>query len=117
MQNGYIPRSMTERFSALQNRQREYLETRGWLGQTPKSVSMSIAIEAAELMEEFQWDGDSSADRIRESDEHMDRIREEVADVLIYCMNLEIELDIDLLDAVEAKIEANERRDRPVKDV
>lgn len=71
---------------------------------------MPIAIEASKLMEVYQWDTDMSADEVRVDAESVERIREEVADVLIYCMDLAIELDIDLLEAVEEKLETNENR-------
>lgn len=59
---------------------------------------MPIAIEASKLMEVYQWDTDMSADEVRVDAESVERIREEVADVLIYSMDLAIELDIDLLE-------------------
>ena len=101
---------MARNFYSLQKRQQNYLETRGWRGQTLKSITMSIGIEASELMEVYQWDADKNADEVRIDGESVERTREEVADVLIYCMNLAIELDITLLEVVQEKTEVNENR-------
>lgn len=70
---------------------------------TPKNLSMSIAIEAAELMEVFQWMG--AADRLSA----MDRLHaeEEIADVAIYLSLLAHDLDIDLERVVLSKIDKN----------
>ena len=70
---------------------------------TPKNLAMSIAIEAGELMELFQWTG--PADRL--SPEDRVRAEEEIADVAIYLMLLANELDVDLERAVLGKIARN----------
>ena len=71
---------------------------------TPKNMAMSVCIEAAELLECFQWDnGDgSSVDRRAVTDE--------IADVLIYLIRLGELLDIDLAGAVVRKLQKNRRR-------
>lgn len=70
---------------------------------------MSIGIEAAELMEIFQWSTTEDAWAIGESDE-FEHLQEELADVLIYCMSLANELDIDVAAAIDDKMKKNARR-------
>jgi len=73
----------------------------------PKNLAMSVAIEAAELMEHFQW-----CDRDPEEfdEEELQAIGEEMADVLHYLLRLSSVLGIDLYEASLAKIEKNRRR-------
>jgi NTP pyrophosphatase (non-canonical NTP hydrolase) len=73
---------------------------------TQKNLSMSIAIEAAELMEVFQWT--EPADRVSPADR--ERAKEEIADVAIYLMLLAHDLDIDLEQAVLTKVDQNARK-------
>ncbi len=70
-----------------------------------KDLAMSIAIEAAELMEHFQWGLESSW-----GPEAYDAIRLEVADVMIYLLHFCRTMQIDLADAVMDKLAINESR-------
>ena len=73
----------------------------------PKNLSMSLAIEAAELMEHFQWI-DMAESRLAGNDTaKMAAIREEIADVLCYALALANELKLDLSDAVRDKMVKN----------
>ena len=74
----------------------------------PKSLAMSIAIEAAELMEEFQWCDDEASRCVNEM--HKQDIAAEMADVFSYLLSLANALDIDLATAFEAKMQDTERR-------
>ena len=92
----------------LQAQTLHFAEERDWLQfHTPKNLSMSIAIEAAELMEHFQWDlGDLS--RTKDIDEKtLTGVREELADIAIYCLQLANVTGIDLAEAVLGKLEIN----------
>lgn len=76
----------------------QFVKDREWSKyHTPKNLVMSIAIEAAELMENYQW-----ADT-----EDLQAVTEEVADVVIYCIALCNVLGIDLEQAVLEKIAKN----------
>jgi len=87
----------------LRNLVASFVEERRWQQfHTPKNLSMSVAIEAAELMELFQW-----SDDVDVNEEILDRVKEEVADVVIYCLALANALDIDLSRAVRDKVAAN----------
>jgi NTP pyrophosphatase (non-canonical NTP hydrolase) len=77
---------------------------------SPKNLSMSIAIEAAELMERFQWlTTEEAQDAVQESDEKA-AVADELADILIYCLSLCNALDLDVSSAVLGKLETNEHR-------
>ncbi|QXE01535.1 nucleotide pyrophosphohydrolase [Terribacillus sp. DMT04] len=77
----------------------------------PKDLAISISIEAAELLEDFQWINSGEA-LMRNSE----NIREEIADVLIYSLMLCSDLGLDVKKIVEEKIVKNERK-YPVEDV
>jgi len=74
---------------------------------TPKNLSASIAIEAAELMEVFQWLTPEESERVGEHRERLQATREELADVLLYALNLAGVLGIDVTAAVLEKLERN----------
>jgi NTP pyrophosphatase (non-canonical NTP hydrolase) len=73
----------------------------------PKNLSASIAIEAAELMEHFQWLRTDQLPSVREEAETMARIAEELADVLAYTVSFASTMGIDLSSAMEAKMKRN----------
>ena len=73
----------------------------------PKNLAMSVAIEAAELMEHFQW-CDKDAEEFDQEEKR--EIAEEMADVLHYLLRLASVLDIDLYEASKAKIAKNRKR-------
>lgn len=88
---------------------------RGWDEfRNPKDLSMSIAIEAAELMEIFQWDTTDQAAKIKESDK-FEHFREELADVLIYSISLANSLEIDLFGIIEEKLYKNSIKHPKIK--
>jgi len=72
----------------------------------PKNLSMAIAIEAAELMEHFQWLRNDQVDEALPADE-LDEIREELADVAAFLLSLANVLEVDLSAAVERKMAKN----------
>jgi NTP pyrophosphatase (non-canonical NTP hydrolase) len=99
------------RFQTLADRYAEFVAERDWgRFHTPQNLAAAIAVEAGELQETFLWHDNVGADRIRQDSETMTAVEEELADVVIYCIGLANVLDIDLLGAVERKLEANERR-------
>lgn len=80
-----------------------FRDERGWQKHhTPKNLVMSIAIEAAELMEHFQWDGLSDADK--------QEVADELADVLSYCLSFADALDIDIATAFRNKLEKTRKK-------
>ena len=71
----------------------------------PKDLAISISLEAAELLEVFQWSG---ADVSNEGKQ--DKIKEEVADVVNYCVLMADACELDLDEIVQEKIKINERK-------
>jgi dCTP diphosphatase len=77
---------------------------------TPKNLSMSIAIEAAELMERFQWLTTEEAVAAGEESDERTAVADELADIIIYCLSLSNALDLDISSAVLGKLQTNEHR-------
>ena len=72
-----------------------------------KDLAISIAIEAAELLEIFQWVREKEIENVTKDDEKRSRIEEEMADVMILCLNLPNTLDINAAQAITRKLERN----------
>lgn len=89
---------------------REFVREREWeVYHRPKNLAGSIAIEAAELLELFQWqDPDTGA--IIGDEEALAKVEDECADVLIYLIALANVLELDLSDAIRRKVERNRKR-------
>jgi len=68
---------------------------------SPANLAKSIVIEAAELLECFQWDDDKY---------EMQHVKEELADVLVYCQNLLDKLELDADEIVNMKMTQNEEK-------
>ena len=69
---------------------------------------MALSVEAAELVEEFQWLTEEQSRRL--DDQRHERVRLELADVLIYLLRISDVLGVDLLKAVDDKIALNEQK-------
>ncbi|MHB1360799.1 MAG: nucleotide pyrophosphohydrolase [Rhodocyclaceae bacterium] len=85
---------------------RDFAAARDWRQyHTPKNLAMALIVEAAELVEHFQW---ATPEESRApSPEKLAAIRDEVADTLIYLVELADALDIDLIAAARDKIAKN----------
>lgn len=84
---------------------RRFVDEREWDAfHAPKDLALSLSVEAAELLEIFQW-RDVQASAITAEDRQ--RIADELADVTMYAMLLADKVGIDLMDAVEEKLRAN----------
>lgn len=83
-----------------------FREEREWAQfHNPKDLAISVSIEAAELLEVFQWSG---ADL--EVAAKVDKAKEEIADVIIYCIYLADALNVDLADAIGSKIDKKAKK-------
>jgi NTP pyrophosphatase (non-canonical NTP hydrolase) len=78
---------------------------------TPRNLAVSVAIEAGELCEHFQWDHEDEVDR--HVDDHLSQIGEEIADVMIYSLNLCQVLGLDPEKIINHKLGCNELRFLP----
>ena len=97
--------------NTLREEVREFVKERDWERyHSPKNLAASIAIEAAEIMEHFQWYETGESRELVKNEETRTMVAEEVADVIIYCLALANQLDIDVSTAVRSKLESGRRR-------
>jgi NTP pyrophosphatase (non-canonical NTP hydrolase) len=95
----------------LREEVREFVSERDWERyHSPKNLAASIAIEAAEIMEHFQWYETGESRELVKDEGTRTMVAEEVADVIIYCLALANQLDIDVSTAVREKLENGRRR-------
>ena len=84
------------------DRIRKFSEERDWdQFHSPSNLAKSIVIEAAELLECFQWDNEKY---------DLQHVKEELADVMVYCQNLADKLGLDSDDIVNMKMTQNEAK-------
>ena len=87
---------------------RQFVDERDWHRfHTPKNLAMSLSIEAAELMEHFQWLSAEQSRAVVEDEQQRAAVAEELADVLCYVLAMANELKLDLSTAVRDKIGKN----------
>jgi NTP pyrophosphatase (non-canonical NTP hydrolase) len=90
--------------TTLRDALRRFADERDWNRyHSPKNLAISVSLEAAELLEHFQW-----TDQIEP--QQKEEIGHEMADVLLYLVRLADRLDIDLLEAATRKIELNAKK-------
>ena len=88
----------------------DFVRSKGWYdenspkAQTPRNLAASLAIEAAEVLEHFQWRGDVA---------RPDALAGELADVALYLLQLASVTQIDLEDAILQKLAVNQHREWP----
>ena len=76
----------------------------------PKNLAMSIAIEAAELMEHFQWLTSQEAGEVLKYPEEMAEIADELADIVSFALSFANRCGIDMTQALRKKMDANRRK-------
>jgi len=92
--------------SAISKALAEFASEREWEKfHSPKNLAMALSVEVAELLEHFQWLTETESRQLAGA--KVSEIAEEVADVQIFLLMLADKLGIDLINAVEAKIEKN----------
>lgn len=103
---------MTDELNELKTRLRKFASERDWdQYHSPKNLAMALIVEAAELVEHFQW---LTQDESRSlPPEKQIQVEEEIADILIYLVRIADKLDINLGEAVHAKLEKNARKYPP----
>jgi len=87
----------------------KYNQVRGW-NQEPEDLSKSIVMEAAELLEHFQWDASSRRLKTKKKPKDMVEISHEVADIFWYLILFCKEMKIDVIEALEKKYKYNEEK-------
>lgn len=84
------------------NRIRKFTKDRDWdQFHSPANLAKSIVIEAGELLECFQWSDDTF---------DLEHVKEELADVLVYCQNMADKLGLDEDEIVNSKMDKNEAK-------
>jgi len=100
----------SDRLAAVLANLRAFVAEREWEQfHDPKNLAMLVASEAGELLAEFRWVPNEAADAFGRDASARGRIAAEAADVAIALLLLSDRLGIDLIDAVEEKIEVNRR--------
>ena len=100
---------MAEALRALQQRLAAFAAARDWdQFHSPKNLAMALSVEAAELVEEFQWLTEEQSRGL--DNERRERVRLELADVFIYLLRVADKLGVDLLQAADDKIALNEQK-------
>ena len=85
---------------------RQFAQERDWAQfHSPKNLACALSVEAAELLEHFQWLTDEQSRAL--ADDKKQQVGTEAADVLLYLLQLCDKLDIDLMDAARHKLVAN----------
>mgnify|MGYP001829252573 FL=1 len=88
---------------------REFVAERDWEQfPSPKNLSMALTVEAAELLEQFQWLTEAQSRSL--TDERRAAVEQEIADIQIYLVRLADTLDVDIGRAVATKMELNAQK-------
>ncbi len=91
----------------------DFRDARDWKQfHNPKDVALSLSLEASEVVEHFQWKNNEEVEEYIKT--HKNDIGEELADVLYWVLLMSHDLDIDILDALDKKIDVNDSK-YPVK--
>jgi NTP pyrophosphatase (non-canonical NTP hydrolase) len=99
------------RIKELKEKARDFVDERDWSKyHHPKELAISMAIEVAELLEIFQWDEKADIQDIKNNEQTMSKIKEEVADIMMYILCFSDQLDLDLSEAILTKLEKNRRK-------
>lgn len=85
-----------------------FVSERDWHAfHTPKNLTMALSIEAAELMEHFQWLTPEESRGVAQAPDKLAAVAEELADVVCYCLALANELKVDVAGAMQQKMIKN----------
>ena len=91
-----------DRFEQIKQRIDKFVTDRDWRQiHTPSNLAKSISIEASELLECFQWS---------DTDYDLEHVKEELADVLNYCIQMSQILNLDIVDILNANIDKTEKK-------
>ena len=91
----------------LTQKLREFAKERDWEQfHSPKNLAMALSVEVAEIVEIFQWLTEEESRNL--NTDKLQKVKEEVADVMIFLTNLSDKLGIDPIEAGKEKVEKNE---------
>jgi len=93
----------------LTNKIIEFRDDRDWKQfHNPKDIALSLVLEAAEVLEHFQWKNEKEVEEYIKTNKN--DISEELSDVLYVILLMSHDLDIDILNALEKKMKKNEKK-------
>lgn len=97
---------MSDSLSELKQKLQQFVDERDWAQfHSPKNLAMAMIVEAAELVEHFQWN--TEAESLVLSDEKREQVGHELADTFVYLLRIATVLDIDLIEVANKKIALN----------
>ena len=100
--NKYKGELTMDRFEQVKQRIDKFVTERDWRQfHTPSNLAKSISIEASELLECFQWN---------DTDYDLEHVKEELADVLNYCIQMSQVLNLDIVDILNDKMDKTEKK-------
>jgi len=95
--------------NGLTDRIINFRDARDWKQfHNPKDVALSLSLEAAEVLEHFQWKNGAELEEYAKT--HKEHIGEELADVLYWVLLMSHDLDIDIINALSKKMDKNEAK-------
>ncbi len=95
----------------LQKRVVDFRNKRGWKQfHRPKDMALSLTLEAAEVLEHFQWKDEKEIEQYLEKAKNKKALAEEICDVLFWILTMAHDLKIDIPKSFEQKMKKNERR-------
>ncbi|MDO9205359.1 MAG: nucleotide pyrophosphohydrolase [Methylotenera sp.] len=100
---------MADSLEELRQRISAFVEERDWVQfHTPKNLAMAMIVEAAELVEHFQWSTPQESQQL--TPEKREAVSHELADTFVYLLRIAEVLHIDLIEAANQKIELNAKK-------
>jgi dCTP diphosphatase len=97
---------MTDSVAELQAKINAFVEERDWAQfHSPKNLAMAMIVEAAELVEHFQWNTEAESREL--TSERREQVGHELADTFVYLLRIAQVLNIDLIDEANKKIALN----------
>ena len=101
--------SMSKKIKYILEQIKSFRDERDWMQfHDPKNMAISIAIEASELLQEFQWKNKKDVEE--HIKQNIERVQDEIADVALYLFELADNLNIDLIEAMSIKLEKNKEK-------
>lgn len=96
---------------AMQKRLRDFAAAREWQSfHSPKNLAMALMVESAELLELFQWLTTEQSHTLTQGAEDREKMADEIADVMLYLLQIADRCGIDLDEAVEKKLIKNAQK-------
>jgi dCTP diphosphatase len=100
---------MSDSLEELKQKLQAFVDARDWAQfHSPKNLAMAMIVEAAELVEHFQWDTETESHAL--SADKREQVGHELADTFVYLLRISQVLNIDLIEAANKKIELNAQK-------